>query len=173
MSTTTQLPTGTWQIDPAATTVTVTVKKFGGLITVPADLDVTAGVVSIDEQHRVTDVAVSVDAASYRSKNNKRNEHIISKDFLDSDRHPTITFETSSVAEQANGYRSTGTVTVKGNRTPIEVTVDSVEVGADSGSFAATATVDRLALGVDKMPAFVIGRELAIEVNATVRPSAA
>jgi polyisoprenoid-binding protein YceI len=171
MSTVTELPTGTWQIDPAATTVTVTVKKFGGLMTVPATLEVTAGTISVDEQHRVVDVAVSTDAASYRSKNSKRNEHVISKDFLDSDRYPTITFETDSVAERGDGYQTTGTVTVKGNRTPVEVTIDSVAVGVDTATFTATTTVDRLALGVDKMPAFVIGKDLVIEVAATAQRS--
>jgi polyisoprenoid-binding protein YceI len=60
---------------------------------------------------------------------------------------------------------------VKGNRTPVEVTIDSVAVGADTATFTATTTVDRLALGVDKMPAFVIGKDLVIEVAATAQRS--
>ena len=172
MSTTTELPTGVWQIDPAATTVTITVKKLGGLITVPATLDVTAGVVRIDEQHKVTDVTVTVDAGSYRSKNDKRNEHVVSKDFLDSENHPTITFEANSITVRNGGHHTTGTVTVKGRSTPIEVAISAVNVDGESGSFTATATTDRTALGVDKMPGFIVGQELTLEVAATAHRSA-
>lgn len=167
MSVTTVLPTGTWKVDTATTTVTVTVKKLG-LFDIPAALTVSSGVIEINEQNEITNVEVNVDAASYKSKNTKRNEHVISGDFLDAETHPTITFRTGSVLASGGGHRATGTVTVKGRTTPLDVTVGSVDVGADAGSFTATATVDRNSIGVDKMPSFVIGSDLHVAVSASV-----
>lgn len=163
--TTTQLPTGTWTLDPTATTITVSVKKLG-LLTVPATLDVVSGTIDIDDDHHVTNVNVNADATSYTSKNAKRNEHVLSGDFLDAEAHPTIAFRTEKVTPTGNGHASNGTVTVKGRTAPIDVTISNVETTGTTGSFVATATVDRNTLGVDKMPSFVIGRHLDITVNA-------
>ena len=58
---------------------------------------------------------------------------------------------------------------MKGRTAPIKVTVSSVDVDGAIGSFVASATVDRNAIGVDKLPAVVIGRHLDITVSATAR----
>ena len=84
----TQLPSGTWQLDTSATTVTVSVKKLG-FFAVPATLDVSSGSIEIDDDHQVTNVDIVVDASSYASKNAKRNEHVLGPDFLDTKNHPT------------------------------------------------------------------------------------
>ncbi len=72
MTTTTALPTGTWQLDTSATTVTVSARKMG-MLTVPADLTVTTGTIEINDSHDVVSVNIAADAASYKSKNGKRN----------------------------------------------------------------------------------------------------
>ncbi len=161
------LPTGTWTLDPSATTISVTAKKLG-MFTVPATLQVSAGTIEIDSDHQVTAIEVTADANSYTSPNAKRNDHIRSADFLDADNHPNLSFRAGSVTQAANGYRSDGSVTVKGQTSPLGLDIDNVEVGPDSGSFRATATIDRKAIGVDKLPSFVIGRRLQLTVNAKV-----
>ena len=165
MTTTTQLPTGTWTLDPSATTITVAARKLG-LFTVPATLTVVSGTIDIDDDHQVTNVDIVADASSYTSRNPKRNEHITGADFLDADAHPTIAFRTGNVTSSAGGFTSNGTVTIKGQSSPIAVAVSNVDLDGATGSFVATATVDRTAIGVDKMPALVIGRRHDITVNA-------
>ena len=165
-NTTTQLPTGTWTLDPTATTITVSAKKLG-LFTIPATLTVVSGTIDIDDDHQVTNVDIVADASSYTSRNPKRNEHVTGADFLDADAHPTIVFRAGNVTSSDNGLTSNGTVTIKGQTAPVNVTVSNVDVGGATGSFVATATVDRNTIGVDKMPALVIGRHLDITVNAT------
>ena len=171
ITTTTELPTGTWQLDASSTTVTVTVKKLG-FITVPATLDVRSGSIEIGDDHQVTNVDIVIDASSYTSKNAKRNEHVLGPDFLDAETHPTISFRTGQVTSGSAGYNSNGTVTVKGQSSSIDVTIVDVDVSGTSGSFTATATVDRNALGVDKMPAFIVGRNLQLTVEAKASLSA-
>lgn len=164
MKTTTDLPTGTWTLDQT-TTITVTATKMG-LFSIPATLRLTSGTVEIDDDHRVVGIEVVADTASYASKNAKRNEHVIGGDFLDTGSHPTITFVASSVSPTADGYRADGTVTVKGTAAAMAVTIADVTVEGTAASFTATATVDRTAVGVSKMPTFVIGRDLTISVSA-------
>jgi polyisoprenoid-binding protein YceI len=168
MAAPTELPAGTWQLDPSTSTVTVTVKKMG-LLTVPATLVVTSGTVEIDDSHQVANVEIVADAASYASKNAKRNEHVLGADFLDAENHPTIGFRTSQVASESPGYTSSGTVTVKGQPSPIEITITDVDVSDAVGSFTATASVDRKTIGIDKMPTLVIGRSLQLAISAKAR----
>lgn len=169
--TTTILPTGTWTIDASATTVTVTVKKLG-FLTVPATFDVTSGTIEIDDNNQISNVTISVDAASYASPNAKRNEHVRSDDFLAADTYPEITFSCSDVSSDGETYDATGTVTIKGKTTPANVTVSSVAFDETRGSFAASATVDRIALGIDKLPTFVIARDLDLAVEAVATRTA-
>ncbi len=164
-------PTGTWVVDTSATTVTVTVRKMG-FLTVPANLTVTSGTIEVGENGQIVKVDVAVDASSYKSKNAKRNEHVTGSDFLDADQHPVITFRAGAVTATADGHRASGTVTIKGQTSPVDVAVSDVEFTDANGSFTAAATVDRKTAGVDKLPAFIIGRTLDLMVTATVERSA-
>lgn len=164
--TTTRPTQGTWTLDPSATTIVVTAKKLG-LFTIPASLNVVSGTIEIGADHQVTSVEIVADAASYASKNAKRNEHIVGSDFLDAETHPTIVFRSDRVTPGDAGLVSNGTVTVKGQATTIDVTVSNVDVADSAGSFVAAATIDRNAIGVDKLPSAVIGRQLDITVNAS------
>lgn len=166
------LPTGTWQLDTDATAITVSVKKLG-LITVPATLAVTSGTIEVDGDHQVSNVEILADASSYVSKNAKRDEHVHGTDFLDVSQHPAISFHAATVADGTGGYRATGTITIKGQSSPIDVAIADVTVDGVHASFTATATVDRKAAGVDKMPTFIIGRDLELVVSASATKSAA
>jgi polyisoprenoid-binding protein YceI len=90
----------------------MTVKKIG-LFTVPATLAGTSGTIEINDTHQVAEVEVAVNTSSYASKNAKRDEHVLGPDFLDTETHPTITFQTVSVTPGSDGYTSNGTVAVK------------------------------------------------------------
>lgn len=165
MTTTTALPVGTWKLDSSATKVTVSVKKFG-FYPVPATLKVTSGTIEIDDKNQVVNVEIIADASSYTSKSAKRNEHVIGSDFLDANNHPQIVFKAASVAAVSGGYNASGTVTIKGKVSPIEVVITDLDVAESSGSFTATATVDRKSVGVDSAPTFVVGRTLELSVVA-------
>ncbi|MEM9748370.1 MAG: YceI family protein [Actinomycetota bacterium] len=162
----TSLPAGTWTIDPSHTSVTIAVKKLG-FINVEASLAVESGTIEIDGDQRVVSVAVVADAASYTSGNPKRDDHVRGSDFLDSESHPHLEFAADQVVASGGGHRATGTVTVKSATAPLTLDVSDVSVAGSSGSFTATGTVDRTAIGVDKFPTFVIGRTLTITVACT------
>lgn len=158
-------PIGTWVVDATSTRLTVTAKKLG-VFSVPATLTIDRGTIAIAD--RAIDVTVVARADSYASANDKRNEHVRSADFLDADQHPDIVFSADELAAAGAGFSVAGTVTVKGNSTPLQFDVSDVSVDGDRASCSATAQVDRSALGVDKLPAFVIGNtlEIALDVSA-------
>ena len=160
------IPPGTWRLDPVRTTMTVTAKKLG-FITVPATLTVSAGTIEVDVQHQVTRAEVVVDAGSYTSSITKRDNHIRSADFLDADNHPDLVFGAGGVSQDPESYRLEGSVTVKGQAFPMSVDISSVEFDAREGAFVARATIDRNAIGVDKLPSLIIGRDLELTVTAT------
>lgn len=161
------LPTGTWKLDPTRTTVTVTAKKLG-FITVPATVAVTAGTIEIDNSHQVSSVEVIADASSYTSGNAKRDVHVRSADFLDADNHPELVFRAGTAESALGGFRTDGSVTVKGETHPLSIDIADVEFDTLTGSFRATATVDRNAIGVAKLPSLIIARTLQVTVAATV-----
>ncbi len=160
------LPDGEWDLDPAATTITVTATKMT-FMAVPATLDVVSGRVTVTNG-AVTNAEVVADAASYTSSQKMRDKEVRGSRFLDAAQHPTITFSaTNGSADQVDGQ-----VSLKGKETPATFTISSLDVDGDTATFAATMTIDRSALGISRMPAFVIGNELSIEVAATAAKSA-
>ena len=170
MTTTTLLPTGTWQLDTAATSVTATVKKLG-MITVTSSLGLVSGTFEIDAEGQVSGVEIVADASSYSSGNAKRDTHVLSDDFLGAETHPEITFRADAVRPAGRGYEAKGTVTIKGQTSPIDLTISDVDVNDERGTFTATAAIDRTTIGLDKMPNFVIGRTLQLTVSATATHS--
>lgn len=159
------LPVGVWRLDPARTTITVTATKLG-FFSVPATLAVSAGTIKIDTDQQVAAAEIIADAGSYTSRNDKRNDHVRSSDFLDADNHTDLVFQAETVKPIDGGYRAEGSVTVKGHRSPLTIDITDVEVHADHGSLTATATVDRNAIGISKLPSFIIGRQLQISATA-------
>ncbi len=160
------LPTGTWQLDPGATDIKVTAKKLG-FFSVTASLDLTGGRVIVSDDHAVTLVEAEVDAGSYRSANDKRNEHVVSDDFLDAETHRSIGFAATSADAASSGHSVSGTLTIKGRSIPFALDVHDLVINGDRASFAAEGTVDRNAAGVGKLPSLVIGSAVRIDVAAT------
>jgi polyisoprenoid-binding protein YceI len=61
----------------------------------------------------------TVDAASIDTGNGKRDTHLRSADFFDSDNHPDITFTADSIRVSGAGVAVTGALTVAGRTRPL------------------------------------------------------
>ena len=168
---TTTIPTGTWQLDPAVTAVTVTAKNFV-VRTVPATLGLTAGRAVVTETLDESFIEFSLAAASFDTGNAKRDAHVRSADFLDAERHPSIDFRSENISATAAGYRVTGTLSLAGASTTIAFDVDSINVADGSITFRATAALDRRQIGVGKRPAFVIANTIDVAVSGAARSTA-
>lgn len=155
----TELATGSWTIDASRTVITATAKMMSAA-SVPATFTVVSGTISVTDG-QLSSVEVVADAKSYTSSIGKRNKDVTSqKGLLDANNYPTITFTAAGGDEQ----RVSGEVEIKGKTVPLVFTVSKLDVQDDSASFELAATLDRFSVGVDKSPAFVIGRDIDVQV---------
>ena len=105
---------GTWTLDPAASSITVAVKHFWGLVTVRGTFTSATGHADINADGTIT-ASLEVDAASINTKINKRDQHLRSDEFFNVENHPTITFTTADVTVvDATTVRVSGVVTAGG-----------------------------------------------------------
>jgi polyisoprenoid-binding protein YceI len=107
--------TGAYQPDPAHSRLGFAA-RHAMVTTVHGWFDSFQGRVHLDgHDPRNCSVALTIDAASIRTNNPDRDAHLRSADFLDVERYPTITFESSAVMPlDDRRYRVTGDLTVKG-----------------------------------------------------------
>ena len=162
------LDEGRWNVDPSQTTITVSAKKFG-FLTVDGTLEVSAGLIEIDSNNQVTAVEITASSDTYNSANKKRDLHIKDRDFLDAATYPSIVFRCSDVETSADGYRATGTVTVKDTTTDLVVEIRDVKFDSGHCTFRTSSAFSRKAIGITKLPSFVIGSSLSLDVEVKAK----
>ena len=106
--------TGSYQPDPAHSRLGFAA-RHAMVTTVHGWFDSFRGRVDLDAQDATKcSVALTIDAASIRTNNPDRDAHLLSADFLDVERYPAITFESSGVMPLDDGrYRVTGDLTIR------------------------------------------------------------
>ena len=98
MSTTTR-----WVIDPAHSSAEFRVPHFWGLVKVKGHFDRLDGWLEVDDNgsHRLE---LIIDATSVNTGHRKRDEHLRSADFFDTERHPDLHFVSSQVSNADDGH---------------------------------------------------------------------
>ena len=142
---------GTWTLDPAASSITVAVKHFWGLITVRGTFTDADGHADVSDDGTVT-ASLAVDAASINTKNKKRDHHLRSDEFFNVENHPTITFTANDVTVvDETTVRVSGVVTAGGAE---QTTTFDATLAADNdrATVAAEVVIDHKALGMTWSP---------------------
>ncbi len=87
----------TWEIDPAHASAQFTVKHL--MVTnVTGTLGEVSGKVELDDKDVTkSTVMASIDVKGINTKNQKRDDHLRSKDFFDAEKFPAITFKSTKV----------------------------------------------------------------------------
>ncbi len=100
MSTTTeghiQIPTGTWELDPAHTRMGFAVKHMG-VSTVRGEFREFEGTVEIGEDSSSSRAYGTVQAASVTTNQAQRDEHLRSEDFFGAEANPELRFESKRI----------------------------------------------------------------------------
>ncbi len=92
-----------WQIDPKHTLVEFAV-TYLAFTMVKGHFDGVSGTIRSDDADLAgSSVEVEIDAASLTTREGRRETHLRSTDFLDVERHPTITFGSTRVEVIADG----------------------------------------------------------------------
>ncbi|MCR6487578.1 YceI family protein [Amycolatopsis sp. OK19-0408] len=156
------LRTGTWTVLSGRTTAAFEVRNFG-VNRVAGTIPVRAGGVEVTGGE-VTAVRAELDLGALDTKNPRRDADLRKPNLLDSGARPGMTFESTGVRREGDGWVVTGELRLRGTSCPLTLTVSR-----DGESVRATGTFDRAPLGM-RVPRVVIGRHVRITVDAGFEP---
>lgn len=79
-----------------------------------------------------------------------RDAHLMSPDFFDQEKYPTITFQSTEIKSTDKGFIATGNLTMKDQTHPVEVPFEFVEEADGKASFKGSMVVSPAQFGVIK-----------------------
>ena len=175
----------TWEIDPAHTTIQFSVRHMM-VSNVRGQFGKFSGRVEGDAaQPEATRIEATIDAASIDTRNQKRDDHLRSAEFLDVERFPTITFKSTKVEKAGDGWKVRGDLTLHGVTRPVVLDVSDVTLpikdpmGNLRAGGQARTKLNRQDFGITFNKTLdggglVVGDEVAItiDVEVTQRPGA-
>jgi polyisoprenoid-binding protein YceI len=96
---------GRWEIDQAHSSVEFSVRHLM-ISKVRGRFSKFAGAIHVADRPEDSWVELSIDAASIDTREASRDEHLRSPDFLDVERHPTLTFKSTGFRPRKTGPSS-------------------------------------------------------------------
>ncbi len=110
--------TGNWTLDASRSSIGLRSKSVWGLVPVKGVFHQVAGEGTVSASGQVSGT-ITVAAATIDTKMAKRDTHLRSADFFDSDNHPQITFSVDQVAPSGPGVTVSGRLTVRDQTKPV------------------------------------------------------
>jgi polyisoprenoid-binding protein YceI len=138
---------GQWELEPRTSEIRIEHKTLWGLATVKGQFQSFTGGGSVSADGAVTG-AVTIDVASIDTKNKKRDKHLRSNDFFDTQQFPSIVVEVSLAALRDGDAQVRSNLVVKGIREPLSFTGRVEEATADALALTGTFTADRERFGM-------------------------
>ena len=145
---TTQVPTGTWTIDPSHSEVGFTVRHL--MTKVRGQFEKFEGAITTTDEVTGFRAEAVIDLNSVNTRDENRDNHLRSSDFFDVKNHGPMTFRTTSF----DGTTARGELTIKGVTNPVELDVEFLGVDDDAYGntrigYEASTEISRKAWGVD------------------------
>lgn len=136
-----------------------------------------SGSLALDEQDLTkSQIGVSIEAASIDTRDDKRDEHLRSADFLDVASFPTITFKSTQIEREGEDtYRVLGDLTIHGVTRPVKLEVEggarvTDPWGGTRTGFSAKTSISRKDFGLTwnvalEAGGFLVGDKLDITLE--------
>jgi polyisoprenoid-binding protein YceI len=164
MTTTLALPTGTWQLNAAASTASFSIGNLGRTVhgTVPlleGTFEVTDG--------KPSAIQGSLDLGAINTGHPRRDKDLRKPSLLDLDTHPTMTFASRTITATETGWHVTGRLRIRNIAVPVAGDVTLSTTDDNSVTLAATARFDRKPIGI-RAPRLLIGRFIDVTLTARV-----
>jgi len=156
---------GEWVLDPSSSTVSVKNKSMWGLVPVNGVFRQVTGTGTVSPAGEVSGV-ITVAAASIDTKNTKRDTHLRSADFFDSDNYPDITFTVASIRPSAQGVSVTGTLRVRGRARPMTFDGTAAVQGTGEVSLDAKVRVSQADFGLTWNRLGAVGTTNTLTIHA-------
>lgn len=160
---------GRYEIDTSQSTITFTSRHLFGLLPVHGTFAIRGGTIEVSQPRAASTVQAEVDAASFHTGSERRDTDVRSARFLDTARHPVLTFD----SERVDDAGVAGRLTARGVTRQVVLTIERLDVASDSVTAYATVRIDRTDFGVTAARGLA-GRylDLALEVRAVRAPRA-
>ena len=156
MSTTaTQIPgyvAGTWAIDPVHSEVGFSVRHMM-VSKVRGKFEKVEGAFTTAPDPLRSTVTATIDTASITTSHSDRDNHVRSEDFLHVEKHPTITFASTGVRPDGDGFLLDGDLTIRDVTRPVTLKLEINGFGPDAyggtrAGFSAKGEISRGDFGV-------------------------
>jgi polyisoprenoid-binding protein YceI len=138
---------GEWALDTSTSTIGLKSKSMWGLVPVKGVFREVTGQGTVSAAGEVSG-AISVAAASIDTKMKKRDVHLRSKDFFDSDNFPAITFAVAQLTPSGDGVTVAGHLTVRDRTQPISFPAKVSVLGSGEVQLDAAVPVNRADFGL-------------------------
>jgi polyisoprenoid-binding protein YceI len=149
---------GTWTIDPVHSTVGFTIRHMM-ISKVRGRFSAFEGTLVTAADPLESQVTATVDLTSIDTGNAQRDQHVRSADFLDVDRHTTMTYRSTGLRSVGDGLVMDGDLTLCGVTKPVSLALEIEGFGPDPfhpedafkgarAGFTATGEIDRTDFGV-------------------------
>jgi|1186.fasta_scaffold186992_1 polyisoprenoid-binding protein YceI len=158
---------GSWQLDPARSSVGFRTRHLWGLATVEGHFDDFRGRFDLDADPAVD---LTVDAASVQTGNGKRDQHLRSGDFFDADHHPTLRFRSEEVVVRADTIKLHGRLSARDRSIPLVLDMLVVHVDGEL-AVEATTTAPHRELGMTWGPLRMIPPRSELLVRGYLIPA--
>ncbi|MDX3073356.1 YceI family protein [Streptomyces sp. NPDC088354] len=140
--------TGSWVLDPAASSVRLTHKTMWNAATVKGAFATVAGSGELAPDGTAHGT-LTIEAASLDTGNTQRDTHLKSAEFFDVAAHPAIVFTARRVTADADGALAVdGELTVRGTTRPLALTGRADTASPDAVVLTVEAVVDRADFGL-------------------------
>lgn len=138
---------GEWILDPSRSTVSLKSRSMAGLVPVNGVFRQVTGHGTVSPAGEVSG-AFTVAAASIDTRSTRRDEHLRSADFFDSDNHPDITFTVAGIRPSGQGVTVTGTLSVRDRARPLTFEGTAAVRGDGEVSLDAQVRINRTDFGL-------------------------
>jgi len=165
---------GTWQIDAVHSDVTFSVRHMM-VSKVRGSFTEFSGTLTTAEDPTASSVTAEITLDSITTRNEQRDNHIRSADFLEVEKYPTMTYRSTAVVSDGSDWTVEGELTLHGvtKSVPLALEVNGFgpdPFGGQRAGFTATAEINRLDFGVDiSLPmdggGVVVGDKIAISLE--------
>ena len=169
--------TGTWNLDPAHSTISFVV-RHAMVSKVRGTFNTWNSTITVADNVEESSATATVDVASVDTRNEDRDNHLRSGDFFNVETYPEATFTSTAVNVDAEGNGTvTGDLTIKDVTKPVTFDVSTFGVeeapgGETRWGFEATTTLDRTEFGIDfnapmNSGGVLLSKEIKVEVEGS------
>ncbi|PRZ12458.1 YceI family protein [Nesterenkonia sandarakina] len=168
------LTPGTWNLDSSHSEIGMTV-RHAGISKVRAVFEEAEATLVVSEGDVAT-VDARVKAVSFNSKSPDRDAHVRGEDFLDSEKHPELTFVANNITASGEEFEITGDLSIRGVTKPVTFEVEfggqAVDpFGMTRAGFSANTVISRKEFGLTWNAALeaggvLVGDKVSIDLEA-------